>query len=124
MPFPGRHPYRQTSPGRNGGKGQKARDPHLMPEEPRIFTSMVSVGAPGMANSTTSLWFSSSAYATVLGATLIRFSSILATSLVVSKPTFPDGRPPGPRPRLLRLTLRPGRDGCKVFPQKTLGLPF
>ncbi len=36
----------------------------------RIFTSMVSVGAPGMANSTTSLWFSPSAYATVLGAVL------------------------------------------------------
>ena len=32
---------------------------------------MVSVGAPGMANSTTSLWLSLSAYATVLGATLI-----------------------------------------------------
>src|SRR5208337_4444445 len=38
----------------------------------RIFTSMVSVGAPGMANSTTSLRLSGSAYATVLGATLIR----------------------------------------------------
>src|ERR1700687_3035291 len=46
----------------------------------RIFTSMVSVGAPGMANSTTSLWFSLSAYATVLGATLIRSSGILAPS--------------------------------------------
>src|ERR1022692_4610683 len=45
-----------------------------------IFTSMVSVGAPGMANSTTSLWFSLSAYATVLGATLIRSSGILAPS--------------------------------------------
>src|SRR5581483_1479569 len=41
-------------------------------------------GAPGMANSTTSLSCSSSAYATVLGATLIRYSGILATSLVVS----------------------------------------
>src|SRR2546427_6438504 len=47
---------------------------------PRIFTSMVSVGAPGMANSTTSLWFSPSAYATVLGATLIRYSDILVPS--------------------------------------------
>src|ERR1700675_3003598 len=47
----------------------------------RIFTSMVSVGAPGMANSTTSLWFSISAYAIVLGATLIRSSGILAPSL-------------------------------------------
>src|SRR2546427_6855521 len=46
----------------------------------RIFTSMVSVGAPGMANSTTSLSFSRSAYATVLGATLIRSSGILAPS--------------------------------------------
>src|SRR2546425_2293775 len=46
----------------------------------RIFTSMVSVGAPGMANSSTSLWFSLSAYATVLGATLIRSSGILAPS--------------------------------------------
>src|SRR2546428_14002264 len=46
----------------------------------RIFTSMVSVGAPGMANSTTSLLFSPSAYATVLGATLIRYSGILAPS--------------------------------------------
>jgi hypothetical protein len=36
-----------------------------------------------MANSTTSLFFSSSAYATVLGATLIRFSSIMATSFLV-----------------------------------------
>src|SRR6266540_1703263 len=42
----------------------------------KSFTSMVSVGAPGMANSTTSLWFSSSAYATVLGATQIVSSSI------------------------------------------------
>src|SRR5713101_9649125 len=50
----------------------------------RIFTSIVSVGAPGMANSTISLCFSASAYATVLGATLIRYSGILATSLVVS----------------------------------------
>src|SRR2546425_9399034 len=50
----------------------------------KSFTSMVSVGAPGMANSTTSLFLASSAYATVLGATLIRFSSIVATSLVVS----------------------------------------
>src|SRR5467141_4148833 len=46
----------------------------------RIFTSMVSVGAPGMANSTTSLSFALSAYATVLGATLIRSSGILAPS--------------------------------------------
>src|ERR1039457_2441949 len=46
----------------------------------RSFTSMVSVGAPWMANSTTSLWFSLSAYATVLGATLIRSSGILAPS--------------------------------------------
>src|SRR5438874_9376454 len=46
----------------------------------RIFTSMVSVGAPGMANSTTNLWFSLSAYATVLGATLIGSSGILAPS--------------------------------------------
>src|ERR1019366_9070121 len=46
----------------------------------RIFTSMVSVGAPGMANSKTSLWFSPSAYATVLGAILIRSSGILAPS--------------------------------------------
>src|ERR1700694_1498448 len=46
----------------------------------RIFTSMVSVGTPGMANSTTSLWFSPSAYATVLGATLIRSSGIVAPS--------------------------------------------
>src|SRR5580692_7991453 len=44
----------------------------------RIFTSMVSVGAPGMANSTTSLWPSLSPYDTVLGATLIRSSGILA----------------------------------------------
>jgi hypothetical protein len=43
---------------------------------------MVSVGAPGMANSTTSLWFSASAYATVLGATLIRYSDILKSSFV------------------------------------------
>src|SRR5712692_11932053 len=53
----------------------------------RIFTSMVSVGAPGMANSTTSLWFSLSAYATVLGATLIRSSGILAPSFY--NPGFP-----------------------------------
>src|SRR5713226_6632332 len=46
----------------------------------RIFTSMVSVGAPGMANSTTSLSFSLSAFATVWGATLIRSSGILAPS--------------------------------------------
>ncbi|MGO9012092.1 MAG: GNAT family N-acetyltransferase [Bryobacteraceae bacterium] len=41
---------------------------------------MVSVGAPGIANSTTSLRFSLSVYATVLGATLIRSSGILAPS--------------------------------------------
>src|ERR1700674_1889880 len=66
----------------------------------RIFTSMVSVGAPGMANSTTSLWFSLSAYATVWGATLIRSSGILAPSfydiLFRLFPEFPfrhQGRP-------------------------------
>src|SRR5688572_20877762 len=48
----------------------------------RIFASMVSVGAPGMANSTTSLRFSASAYATVLGATLMRVSGILAPSFL------------------------------------------
>src|SRR5260370_13439035 len=46
----------------------------------RLFTSMVSVGAPGIANSTTSLSFSLSAYATVFGATLIRSSGILPPS--------------------------------------------
>src|SRR5437773_5469459 len=54
----------------------------------RIFTSIVSVGAPGMANSTISLSFAASAYATVLGATLFRYSGILATSLAVSKVGF------------------------------------
>src|SRR6266540_878567 len=46
----------------------------------RIFTSMVSVGAPGMANSTISLWCSPSAYATVSGATFIRSTCILTPS--------------------------------------------
>jgi hypothetical protein len=50
----------------------------------RILTSMVSVGVPGMANSTTSLWFCLSAYATGLGATLIRSFGILAPSFYYS----------------------------------------
>src|SRR5438045_338860 len=54
----------------------------------RIFTSMVSVGAPGMANSTTSFWFSPSAYATVLGATLIRSSIILPSPLTCYYPNI------------------------------------
>src|SRR5216683_63206 len=41
---------------------------------------MVSVGAPGMANSTISLWCSASAYATVSGATFIRTTCILIPS--------------------------------------------
>src|SRR3990170_909081 len=49
----------------------------------RIFTSMVSVGAPGMANSTISLWFSASAYATVSGATFIRTTCILIPSSLI-----------------------------------------
>src|SRR5688572_21057856 len=58
----------------------------------RIFTSMVSVGAPGMANSTINLRFSRSAYATVLGATLIRFSAILAPSFYPGFPFWVPGR--------------------------------
>src|SRR5216684_3598940 len=46
----------------------------------RIFTSMVSLGAPGMANSTISLWCSPSAYATVSGATFIGTTCILVPS--------------------------------------------
>jgi len=53
----------------------------------RIFTSMVSVGAPGVANSTTSLCFSPSAYATVSGVTLIWYSGNLAPSLAISSPS-------------------------------------
>src|SRR6266540_3793566 len=49
----------------------------------RIFTSMVSVGAPGMANSTISLWCSASAYATVSGATFIRTTCILTPSSLI-----------------------------------------
>ena len=44
----------------------------------RIFTSMLSVGAPGMANSTMSLSCCPSAYATVTGATFIRSTCIIA----------------------------------------------
>src|SRR5271157_3711580 len=66
-----------------------------------IFKSMVSVGAPGMANSTTSLWFSPSAYATVSGATFIRNCGTLAPSF--SKPGFPRWEPPDPLDGLIWL---------------------
>src|SRR5437667_2287151 len=72
----------------------------------RIFTSIVSVGAPGMENSTISLSFSPSAYATVLGATLIRYSGILATSLVASKRYGPRFHFDHPRPRPLYTRAR------------------
>jgi len=51
-----------------------------------IFTSMVSCGAPGMANSTMSMRRSPSAYATVSGATFIRSTGISAHSFTPSVP--------------------------------------
>src|SRR5688500_4522693 len=81
----------------------------------RSFRSMVPVVAPGMANFTTSLWVSPSAYATVSGATLIRYSGILARSFRKTFYTRPTaGRPfesklHPPRPRHSRNQLSAAR---------------
>src|SRR5439155_11148155 len=93
----------------------------------RIFTSTVSVGAPGMANSTISLWLSLSAYATVLGATLIRSSDILAPLSRTYYTRVPGQGPPPQRscaPPFPLLPLKSGRLGNRRTEKGGGGRPF